>query len=157
MDKSLILLDPEDEHLRRWGWNHSKQSKYLRARLGSAPPVALHRLITGAKAGEFVDHINGDPWDNRRCNLRICSTRGDNNRNRRARHDSKAPYKGITKSRSGRWLAQIQAHNQYHRIGLFDTPEEAAAAYDIAARQLHGEFARVNGLARGDSPVRGGG
>ena len=54
--------------------------------------VYLHRLIMGAKKGEFVDHINGNCLDNRKCNLRIC-TQQQNNRNRAISKNNKTGYK----------------------------------------------------------------
>lgn len=140
-----ILLDEQDRHLLKWNWNSSKKSSYLRARVSGSGVILLHRLIMGAKLGEFVDHINGNPLDCRRSNMRICD-RASNNFNKMPRSDSTAPYKGITKKRNGKWLAQIQARRVHRIIGIFDTPEEAAIAYDKAAIELHGEFACINGL-----------
>lgn len=140
-----ILLDEQDLHLLRWNWNTSKKSSYLRARVEGLGVVLLHRLIMDAKRGEFVDHINGNPLDCRRSNMRLCNRAG-NNFNKKSKTTSTAPYKGITRKPNGRWLAQIQAHKVHHVLGTFDTPEEAATAYDQAAIRLHGEFACINGF-----------
>lgn len=137
----LIKLSPQDEHLRSIPWGVSTRRKYPLARVNGIPTY-LHRLIMGAQKGQIVDHINGDPLDNRRDNLRICDFRGSN-QNRRAKRTSKAPYKGITQLPSGRWLAQIMSNGKHHKLGVFEAPEEAAEAYRIAAERLHGEFANT--------------
>ena len=145
----LPLVDPEDiALLQSRAWKPNGKKLYFKARVGGRPAY-LHRLIARAGKGQIVDHINGDLLDCRRSNLRICD-RSESNSNRRSRRDSRSPFKGITKTSSGRWLAQIMKEKVYHRIGLFDTPEAAAKAYDLAAIALHGEFARTNGFASHD-------
>jgi hypothetical protein len=100
--------------------------------------VLLHRVITGAAHGFDVDHINHDALDNRRVNLRVC-TRSENLANRRVAAGS-GGFRGITKTRQGRWRAQVSSVTQ----GVFSTPEEAARAYDAAALAKFGEFATLN-------------
>lgn len=143
------IVDSEDAHLlvdHSWQPQLAKNgAAYFKAKIGGEN-VYLHRLIVGAASKQLVDHRNGDTLNNRRCNLRIC-TRSQSNANRRRRSDSRAPYRGITQTPSGRWLAQIMAEKKFTRIGLFDTPEDAAAAYDKKAIELHGEFARINNIA----------
>lgn len=103
----------------------------------------LHRRVAGAAPGQVVDHINGDGLDNRRANLRVC-TRGENLRNRKVHRTSASGFKGVRRQNGRRWQATITAHGRTHFLGMFDTAEEAARAYDAAARQMHGEFARLN-------------
>lgn len=143
------IVDPEDKGLLM---SHSWQPQvaktgavYFKAKIGGKN-VYLHRLIAGAGPKQLADHKDGNTLDNRRANLRVCN-RSQSNANRRRRSDSKAPYRGITQTPSGRWLAQIMADKKFTRIGLFDTPEAAAAAYDKKAIELHGEFARINNIA----------
>lgn len=116
-------------------------SRGFRDGSGRVRHVSMHRLIMGAPPGMFVDHINGDTLDNRRANLRIC-TPGENARNRVGRHASVAP-KGV-EARSGGYRAVIVAHGVKRHLGTFRTHELAARAYDAAAAELHGEFARLN-------------
>lgn len=100
-------------------------------------------------AGCVVDHINGDRLDNRRDNLRECTQAG-NLQNARARvmHGSlpvQSPFKGVSGAKGGKWRAYISAAGQrYIHLGTFDAPEEAARAYDAAAIEHFGEFARLN-------------
>jgi hypothetical protein len=89
-----------------------------------------------------LDHINGDGLDNRRENLRR-ATSAQNTWNSRKSTRTSNPYKGV--SRSGKkWVASICKNYTPIRIGLFETPEKAALAYDAKARELFGEFAKTN-------------
>jgi hypothetical protein len=101
----------------------------------------LHRLITNAPRGKQVDHINGDTLDNRRSNLRVCSHM-ENQRNQHAVRGASV-YKGVSKHRT-KWQAQIRVNKKCIRLGCFATQQEAAVAYDDAARTHFGEFAKTN-------------
>ena len=87
-----------------------------------------------------VDHINGNGLDNRKANLRIASAT-ENGRNRRRHSNNTSGFKGVKKDK-GRWVANIGGSKNRIRLGSFETPEEAHAAYCEAANRLHGEFAR---------------
>lgn len=109
---------------------------------GSAGHIRMHREIVGAVKGEIVDHKNHDSLDNRRSNLRKCTT-SENSRNQRLRTNNKSGFKGVHKC-SKKWIAQIRLHGKPTIVGRFRTPEEAARAYDEAAREHYGEFACTN-------------
>lgn len=107
----------------------------------------LHTFITG---WPYADHLNGDGLDNQRTNLRP-TTHAQNMFNKRLYRNSTSGFKGVTRRRSdGRWQAQIQANKKHRHLGYFDAAEDAARAYDAAARELHGEYARLN-FPEGDS------
>ena len=111
--------------------------------LNGPKTLTMHRLIMQPPNGWEVDHINGDGLDNRRCNLRIC-TRTQNARNVRAQQGSSS-FKGVSWIRSAKkWRAGIRASGKKIYLGQFDAEEDAARAYDDAARTLHGEFAWLN-------------
>lgn len=108
----------------------------------------MHRLVIGAAPNETVDHRNGDGLDNRLLNLRIAtSSRNQANRpkdRRRNGAEFTSEYKGVYWDTSrGRWSAMIHA-GKTRALGRFDDEIEAARAYDAAALEEWGEFARLN-------------
>jgi hypothetical protein len=88
-----------------------------------------------------VDHANGDSLDNRSQNLRI-ATKAQNAMNSKA--IGSCGFKGVSKTASGKYSAKITANWRSEYMGLFESAEDAARAYDAAARRLHGQFARLN-------------
>lgn len=109
--------------------------------------IALHRLIAGPRDNEQVDHKNGNPLDNRSCNLRIASS-GQNGANRgacRGRTGLTSQYKGVSwASTKGKWLANIHINGKTRYLGRFEDEKEAARVYNRAAIEAWGEFARLN-------------
>jgi len=103
--------------------------------------IYLHRFIIGALAAQLVDHINGDGLDNRRANLRI-ATRAQNCAN--AFYRNKTGYRGVYANSTNRYRASIWIDGKRIELGNYRSPIAAALAYDAAARQAHGEFARLN-------------
>jgi len=99
-------------------------------------------VITNAPKGMEVDHINHDQLDNRRANLRVC-THKENGRNSKASAGT-SQYKGVFKSRGGKWTAHICVNYQTKNLGTFVNEAEAAYAYDCAAQHYFGEFAHTN-------------
>jgi hypothetical protein len=104
--------------------------------------LMLHQLICPAPAGLEIDHINRNPLDNRRANLRVC-TRSQNEANKPPRKGGTSRYKGVSKSRSG-WFVSIRRNGKSVYVGLFQNEAEAGAAYDRAALDVFGEFAYLN-------------
>lgn len=105
--------------------------------------IYLHRLIMNAQPEQQVDHINGNGLDNRRENLRF-ATRSQNRQNQfHIRGSSK--YKGVTWSkRDSVWVSRITVGGKIKFTGNYKNEEDAAKAYDKAAIEYFGEFARLN-------------
>ena len=107
--------------------------------------IRQHHMVLPSVGLMLVDHINGNGLDNRRSNLRYVTT-SQNAMNQKVRGGS-SKYRGV--SRAGRWWrAVIGADGQQKYLGKFQTEREAAKAYDAAAIDLHGSFARLNFDAR---------
>lgn len=142
----VALVDDADFDLvsavGKWYANPSDRTFYARknfSRGGRYFSVRMHTLITG---WPLVDHLNGNGLDNRRLNLRQ-ATHSQNAMNRGMRSDNTSGYKGVG-LRRGAWTAEIYVHGVQHYLGRFLSAEEAARAYDAAAAELFGEFARLN-------------
>jgi hypothetical protein len=161
MSKELILTkgkvavvdDADFEWLSQWKWTYlpSKNDRgyaYRRKRVdGRNTCIYLHRFIMETPEGMDTDHKNGNPLDNRRVNLRICTT-AENLANRGPLLTrNKSGYRGVCLQRN-KWIAQIGYRRADGRtnivLGRFNTPEEAARAYDKELHAKFGEFAKLN-------------
>lgn len=116
----------------------------------------LHRVIWlmayGAWPAGQVDHINGKRTDNRLANLREAS-REDNCHNSKLLSTNTSGKKGVTFHKpSGKWQARISVDGKRRSLGAFDRKEDAADAYDRAALDLHGAFARTNAMLADAAP-----
>lgn len=110
--------------------------------------VKLHRFLMNAEKHHSGDHINRNPLDNRKCNLRLTSNQ-ENSFNRGNYKCSKhSKYKGVGKV-SGKndgkiWRARITIDAKQIHLGTFATEREAALAFNKAAKELQGEHAYLN-------------
>jgi HNH endonuclease/AP2 domain len=111
--------------------------------------VMAHRLIWfihhGRWPSEFLDHINGNPSDNRLENLREC-TNGENIAAAMGlRRDNTSGLRGVhLDQRRQLWVSQITVGGKIIWLGSYAFSVEAGLAYDRAARSHFGEFARTN-------------
>lgn len=127
------------------GWDNG--NGYRRIEINGQRAYAHHiawLLLTGEWPADEIDHINGNPHDNRPCNLRQAS-RYENNRNTRTRKHNSCGIKGITyDARYGVWYARITLNKKRTHLGSFETSQAAYQAYCDAAKRMHGEFARLS-------------
>lgn len=145
-----IVDDSDYEYLMQWKWHSTRgNAGYYAKRMDYKDnrkiDVLMARVIMGVTESKiFVDHKNNNTLDNTRGNLRICSN-AQNSCNRRSAKGSTSKFLGVSfLARMRKWKAQIQKHGKRIYLGLFDNEEDAAKAYDIAAKQYHGEYANVN-------------
>lgn len=113
---------------------------------GGRGTILMHRVVVGLpkESPLFVDHRDFNGLNNQTHNLRI-ATKDQNRQNNRLRKNNKTGYKGVYRNPGyRRWRATIWKDRECIHLGMFDTPEEAAKAYNTAAMQLYGEFACLN-------------
>lgn len=135
-------------------WN----SRYANTRAGTVGPdgrvsihisrrlLKAHRLAwlfeTGTWPDQQIDHINGNPADNRIDNLRQ-ATNTQNQYNRGANKNNTSGYKGVCWDKPrGKWRAQIVLNRKSVFLGHYETAEAAGEAYRRAAEKAHGTFAQ---------------
>lgn len=110
-------------------------------RCAGAPTIHLHRFLTGAPIELCVDHKDGNPLNNRRENLRIC-TYAQNCFNKKMSAQNTSGKTGVTRRRK-KWLAKIHVRDQVIRLGSFDKFEDAVKARLEGEKKYFGEFARA--------------
>lgn len=142
----FAIVDEEDYELVsrfKWCLMRGSNSEYAVTFI-NGKTVGMHGMIMGRVDGLVLDHINHEGLDNRKSNLRHC-THQQNQFNKVLHKDNRSGYKGVSKrNNANRWAAQICVNYKVRHIGLYKTPEEAARAYDAVAKEVHGEFAKLN-------------
>ena len=131
------IIDSED-------WPKIKDRKWCLSRIYVATKkekgksAYLHHAIMGEPDKGFeIDHINRNPLDNRKSNLRVC-TRSQNAWNSGKQNTNKSGFKGVFKHKK-KWAAQIKPpQSKTIHLGTFETPNLAARAYNEAALEFRG-------------------
>lgn len=138
----IAIIDDEDWPLvEHYCWRVHSSRGWIYAASGRRPRIFMHHLILPRRPGLLTDHRDGNGLNNRRDNLRY-ATQAQNLANSSyagKQLGAASPYKGVY-ARDDRWRA-VCGHKH---VGYFKTPEEAARAYDAAARARYGEFAVLN-------------
>lgn len=146
------IVDTEDFHwLSKWNWcavwNIKTHSFYAARGIridGGTISVKMHSAILRCKPGEEGDHKNHNTLDNRRNNLRKC-THALNMRNQKLYAGNSSGYKGAGwHKRIKKWQSRIRVDGKLISLGYFHSKQDAARAYDCAAKKYFGEFAHLN-------------
>lgn len=143
------IVDAEDYELltiHKWHVSGKKYKRYVKAsihRFEKRKEMYMHRYLMWAENHEYVDHIDGNPLNNQKNNLRKC-TNSQNMANQGTSKVNKTGYKGVKLFSKGKYAAQIQVNRKGIHLGYYSCPKQAAHAYDKAAKKYFGEFARLN-------------
>lgn len=138
-------VDVEDVlRLSEHSWTLSSHG-YAVSRKGNNKQIYLHRFLLGEPKGYVVDHINGDKLDNRKSNLRTCSIKENIRNMGSGRRNKSNKYRGVSwATKNRKWVSLITVDRRAIYLGLYESEEEAAKAYDAAAALYFGSFARLN-------------
>lgn len=148
----VALIDDEDfELVSQYTWCAKKGRisyyAYTNIRINKKNiSLPMHRLILGLKYGDpqQVDHHNHDTLNNRKYNIRICN-HSQNQANRIAQKTGTSKFKGVYwYKRTKKWMARIWVSGIHIFLGYHITENDAALAYDKAAKKYFGEFAHLN-------------
>lgn len=148
-DGSEAIIDAEDApKVASWNWHVKETNRRNYASVGrrtnAGQFIPLSHQVKPPPPGMLNDHKDGDTRNNRKTNLRP-ATHKQNAHNRRKANGCTSRFKGVSFRRDrGTWLATIRTDGRLLKIGTFHREEDAARAYDAKARELFGEFARLN-------------
>lgn len=149
-DRPAIVDDDIFEQIKNRAWRLIKVSNgafyigWKTHKAGKDVTVYLHRFVMSEPKGKMVDHRNGDPFDNRRENLRI-ATNSQNQMNSKKRNGTTSQYKGVYWIKKiEKWKAQLRVNGQDFFLGYFEKERHAAYAVELSRPILHGEHARSN-------------
>lgn len=141
-----IVDDKDFEWLSEITWSLSyANGNYYAKGWDSGKHVQMHRKIFGLTNPNIqIDHKNRNPLDNRRENLRI-ATRSQNMANKRPSKKGSSQYRGVQWCKdSKKWRVDIVKNKVRKYLGKFESETDAAVAYNMAAIEIHGEFAYIN-------------
>jgi hypothetical protein len=143
-DKYALVDDEDYSYLKDLSWYFHNRRDYPMAWYKGHNRIELmHRIVMGCPAGMQIDHINNNPLDNRKRNLRICSC-AENLKNSSMRPNNKSGYKGVCWHKSTkRWEASVLCEGKKVRK-YFNDKKEAAKGYNELALYYYGDFASLN-------------
>lgn len=135
----FTFIDNEDfESVSKLPWTYASKYAY------NGVVGYLHRFLMSPDEGLVVDHINRNPLDNRRNNLRVC-TQKENNMNSPSKKTSSSIFKGVSfTTKDRKWVAQIKVGDKNIYLWNFSEEDDAARVYDKKALEVYGDFAFLN-------------
>jgi len=120
----------------KYGW--SKSNDYITNRKFGR----LHRYIMNYDGDDMIDHINNDPLDNRKENLRIVTAK-QNSQNIKFQQNGSSKYIGVYWHQN-RWVSRIKHNGETIHLGRFEDEHQAARMRDIATKKYFGEYGNLN-------------
>lgn len=141
--KFAIVDDEDFKRISRYKWScngiYAARHAFIKNRWIT---LRMHRFILKAPKNRQVDHKNGDGLDNRRINIRLCTSK-ENSRNRNKQINNISGYNGVHWNKK-KWISRIQINGKRIYLGCFISKKEAAKKYDSMAKKYFGKFARLN-------------
>lgn len=142
-----VLIDDEDfDNVMQYKWFivKSRRTFYAVRKIydsdGKRKNQFLHRFLLQQNDSRIkVDHKDNNGLNNRRDNIRLATVL-QNNQNCRRRLDNTSGFRGVSRNKSGKFVAIISINTKLVYLGSYNTAEEASAAYEAKAMEIHGEF-----------------
>ena len=129
-----FYFDLEDyEKIKDVCW--SNKEGYVSGRLNKRI-VSIHRLIMNFPDKRIIDHIDGNPYNNRKSNLRVVTQRENMQNIRKPNKKTSSKYIGVYMSKEGKWTASIKGKGKILYLGSFLAEVDAAKAYNKKAEEL---------------------
>lgn len=141
LTKGLVAIVDEDDYSKLIKFIWSTDGKDYAITDKNGKQIRMHRFIVNAKYGDYIDHINGNRLDNRKCNLRICTCQ-QNNQHRTVFGSNNTSGKigvGYCKTYN-KWRARIKVDKLEKFLGYFDNIEDAIKARKEAEEKYFCEF-----------------
>lgn len=148
-----FFVDDEDfELVNSYKWRAVEHGRGFRVSRGNCHTrngnwhskcALVHRFLLKAEKHQIIDHIDGNPLNNQRSNLRFCTFQ-QNLWNKPLRKDSKSGVIGVRRNKNNSFTVRIQISGKRLCLGTFNSIKEAASKYNEAATIHFGEFARLN-------------
>lgn len=145
----IAMVDDEDyEKLKHYRWSYYKGTRgtiYAHTHVNRVI-TKMHRMIMEiTDPSIFVDHINGNGLDNRKCNLRIVNEHQSSWNTKKRKDGISSKYKGVAyNDLNNNWRARITKNGKKYEIGSFVTEKKAALEYNKAAIKFFGVYAKLN-------------
>lgn len=145
----FAIVDEEDyEKLSKIKWRSLLSSKNISYAIRTIQQnykkenILMHRFVLNLSDKTLhIDHINGNGLDNRKSNLRITNRNGNMRNLTRERVNNTSGYRGVSFDKeSNKWLSYIYINRKQKKLGRFTNKEDAAIAFDKAAKSLFGDF-----------------
>ena len=137
------IVDEEDYYdLIQYSW--CCNGNYIIGKVGNKRGVALHRYVMKYDGKDYIDHIDRNPLNNKKDNLRL-TTPKQNNLNKSSRNGSTSQFVGVHFDKTAlKWISRITIDGKQKNLGRFDNEENAAMARDIATKEHYGDFGKLN-------------
>lgn len=147
-NKFTIVDDEDYEILNQHKWyclnDYAARDKITDKRKRT---LYMHRLIMNCSESSYVDHVDGNPLNNRRENLRICSQSQNNMNRNKTEGNFSSRYKGVSFDKErNKWVMRLQKDGKCIIRKRFEKELDAAVFYNEMALKVYGEFAVLNKL-----------
>ena len=142
-----LISDEDYSEVSKYKW-FLKRETHKESVIRTIGKISLSRFLLNPPKGMLVDHIDGNRLNNQRENIRIC-TPAENARNTILYSTNTSGFRGVMWKKSNKkWHARITVNYKRISLGFFDSITDAAKAYNKAAKEYFGEFARLNYIGK---------